>query len=174
MAKSPEPVVLELATLPREQVGPFLILGLPKDADKDLIEKHWADRVKLARRDQLKVPLEDVNWARDVLGDVERRLKADAGSLNADTADGCLAQLAERYGANGAKRGALWQPLDCEKALADYVPPAEVPDPNGIRAGLTAPEIPQEVPAAFVLLEQLCLAPCDPWNLVLPAQDSAS
>ena len=29
----PEPVVLELAPLPREQVGPFLLLGLDKDAD---------------------------------------------------------------------------------------------------------------------------------------------
>ena len=54
-------MVLELASLPREQVGPFLLLGLPKEADKDQIEKHWADRVRgpakphqaVARRHQL-------------------------------------------------------------------------------------------------------------------------
>ena len=28
-----EPVVLDLAPLPREQIGPFLLLGLDKDAD---------------------------------------------------------------------------------------------------------------------------------------------
>src|ERR671933_158280 len=69
MAKSPEPVVLELASLPREQVGPFLLLGLDKAADKKQMERHWADRVKWARKQQIKVPLEDINWARDVLGD---------------------------------------------------------------------------------------------------------
>jgi hypothetical protein len=174
MAKSSEPVVLELATLTREQVGPFLLLGLPKEADKELIEKNWADRVKMARRELLKVPLEDVNWARDALADVDRRLKADAGSLNSDTSDSWVAQLAERFGANVGKRSGLWQPLDSEKALADYVPPAEIPDANAIRAGLNTPEVPQDVPAVLGLLEQLAAAPCDPWNLVLSAQDSAS
>ena len=33
MARLHTPIVLELAPLPREQVGPFLILGLSKDAD---------------------------------------------------------------------------------------------------------------------------------------------
>ena len=32
-----------------------------------------------------KVPLEDINWAREILNDVERRIRADAASLNADT-----------------------------------------------------------------------------------------
>ena len=80
MAKSPEPVVLELAALPREQVGPFLLLGLDKTADKKQIERHWADRIKWARKQQVKVALEDVNWARDALGDLERRIRADVGS----------------------------------------------------------------------------------------------
>ena len=30
MAKSSEPVVLDLASVPREQMGPFLMLGLDK------------------------------------------------------------------------------------------------------------------------------------------------
>ena len=65
MAKNAEPVVLDLATLPRDQMGPFLILGLDKAADKEEMESHWADRVKWARKGLLKVPLEDVNWDRD-------------------------------------------------------------------------------------------------------------
>src|SRR3954471_5638584 len=103
MAKSLEPVVLDLASLAREQMGPFLMLGLDKTADKTTIEKHWADRVRWARRGHVKVALEDVNWARDVLGDVERRIKADAASINADTADGLLAQLSQRFGLQGGQ-----------------------------------------------------------------------
>src|SRR6476469_5579950 len=72
MARSQEPVVLELAALPREQMGPFLILGLDKNADKVTAERHWADRIKWARRQLIKVALEDINWARDVMNDTER------------------------------------------------------------------------------------------------------
>src|SRR3954453_4415685 len=128
MAKSPEPVVLELASLPREQVGPFLLLGLDKAADKRQMERHWADRVKWARKQQIKVPLEDINWARDVLGDPQRRGRADAASLNADLADGLLGELARRHGLRGGQATRMWHPLESEKSLADYEPPAEVPD----------------------------------------------
>ena len=88
MGGSPEPVVLELAMLPREQVGPFLLLGLDKAADKAEIDAHWANRLKWARKGQAKIALEDINWAREVLHDTERRIRADAASLNADTSDG--------------------------------------------------------------------------------------
>ena len=96
MAKN-EPVVLELASLPREQMGAFLILGLDKAASKKDVDEHWAERVKWARRSIIKVPLEDINWARDVLGDPDKRVKSDAASLNADSADGLVTGLAQRY-----------------------------------------------------------------------------
>src|SRR5438132_13782945 len=51
-----EPVVLELAPLPREKSGPFLLLGVEKDADKELIEASWARRVIGARKNQISVP----------------------------------------------------------------------------------------------------------------------
>ncbi len=174
MAKNPEPVVLDLATLPREQVGPFLILGLDKAAGKEEIEAHWADRVKWARRNLIKTPLEDVNWARDALSDKEKRVGFDAGSLNADTAEGVLGQLARRYGLKGGQAQRLWQPLDLEKPLADYVLPAEVPDPDAVRAALAAPDVPEDYPAAPALLERLVQQPLDPWALELPPQDHAS
>ena len=42
----------------------------------------------------------------------------------------------------------MWQPLDSEKPLADYRPPAEVPDAEARRARRsTVPEVPEEVPA---------------------------
>jgi hypothetical protein len=171
MAKSPEPVVLDLAALAREQMGPFLMLGLDKTADKTTIEKHWADRVKWARRSLVKVALEDVNWARDLLSDVERRIKYDASSLNADTSDGVITQLAERFGLEGGQATRQWQPLDSEKALADYVPSAEVPEIETVRGSLQVPALPEDVPAVPSLLERLAGQPLDPWALELPPAD---
>jgi len=171
MDRSPEPVVLELAMLPREQVGPFLLLGLDKAADKKAIDAHWAERLKWARKGTSKVPLEDINWAREVLSDRERRIRADAASLNADTTEEVLAQFAQRYGVEGGQASRLWQAQDSEKALADYQPPAEVPNANAVRAALTVPEVPEEVPAAPLLLERLAQQPLDPWAIDLRTAD---
>ncbi len=171
MAKSAEPVVLDLASLPREQTGPFLLLGLDKAADRKAVEAHWADRVKWARRNLVKVALEDINWARDVLNDLERRIRADAGSLNADTSEGLLAQLAQRFGLEGGQATRQWQPLDSEKALADYVPAAEVPAIESVRQGLNVPSLPEDVPAVYSLLERLAREPLDPWALDLSGDD---
>ncbi len=175
MGKAPEPVVLELATLPREQVGPFLLLGVDKSANKKEIEEHWAERIKWARRQQIKVPLEDVNWAREALTENDKRIRADASSLNSDTTDGILAQLAQRYGLDGAA-GRMWQPLDSEKPLADYVPAVDVPDVNALRDALVVPPVPQELPAVPTLLDRLIQQPLDPWapGLLQPAGPTSS
>lgn len=166
--KTSEPVVLELAALPREQMGPFLLLGLDKAASKTEIEEHWADRVKWARRSIIKVALEDINWARDALSDTERRLKADAGSINSDTADGTLSALARRYGLEGGQASRLWQPLDSEKSLADYSPVAEIPDAAQLRESIHVPDVPDDLPAAGELLRQLAGGKLDPWAIELP------
>ncbi|MBI1917922.1 MAG: hypothetical protein HYS12_24780 [Planctomycetes bacterium] len=105
MAKNLEPVLLELATLPREQMGPFLMLGLEKDASKDDIEAHWAERVKWARKGQFNVPLEDINWARELVTDTAKRPGADAASLNADTVDGSVARVTRRFGLTEGRAG---------------------------------------------------------------------
>jgi hypothetical protein len=165
MGQTPEPVVLELAMLPREQVGPFLLLGLDKAADKTAIDAHWADRLKWARKGHAKAALEDINWAREVLNDTERRIRADAASLNTDTRDNTLAQFAQRY---GAQDGRMWQAQDSEKALADYRPPAEVPDAETVRVALSVPDVPEEVPAVPLLLERLVQQPLDPWAISMP------
>ena len=158
----PLPVVLELAPLPREQVGPFLLLGVEKTASQEQIEANWAQRIIWARKGQIKVPLEDINWAREVLRDVERRPRADACSLNLDTTAGILRQLAQRSG--GAQPGP-GQVLDGEKALADYVPAVEVPDPDTERAAIAVPDVPQDMPVARKLLEDHVREPLDPWSL---------
>src|ERR1043166_5595157 len=93
----PLPVVLQLAPLPRTQVGPFLILGVDKDATRETIEAAWAEKVKQARRGLIKTPLEDNNWAREMLTSKDSRIRCDAVSLNVDTTDGTLKKLKERY-----------------------------------------------------------------------------
>ena len=170
MADPQEPVVLELAPLPREQIGPFLLLGLDKDADKEQIEANWARRLIWARKGQTRVALEDVNWAREVISDPDKRIRADSASFNPDTTDGLLRRWCARFGvgAIGGEVNVGWQPLDREKSLTDYAPPAEVPDANEVRAALSVPEVPPEVPAVPHLLEQLAREPIDPWAIVLP------
>ena len=88
-------------------MGPFVVLGVDKDADREQIEAAWAQRVIAARKNQVKVPLEDINWAREVVHDSERRTRAEVTSLNPDTADGTLRRLAERYGLADGGRSLL-------------------------------------------------------------------
>jgi hypothetical protein len=171
MAEEQAPVVLELAPLPREQIGPFLLLGLDKAAGPKEIEAHWAERVKWARKNQIPISLEDINWARQVINDLEKRVRADAASLNADTAEGLLRKLAERYGTT-SEGGPSWQPLDVEKPLDEYTPAAEIPDLNEARAAAHVPEVPREVHAVATLLEQLVQEPLDPWKLDFPPDTS--
>jgi len=172
MSEQPNPVVLELAPLPRDQMGPFLILGVDKDADKEQIEAAWAARVIAARKNQVRLPLEDINWAREVINDADRRVRADATSMNPDTSDGTLRQLAERYGVTGPTPAPRWRPWDAEKSLADYTPPIEVPRPEEVRGSLQVPEVPRELPAVAWLVEQFVKEPIDPWNLPLNSDAS--
>jgi hypothetical protein len=164
--KSQSPVVLELAPLPREQIGPFLLLGLDKLADKNQIEAHWAQRVIWARKNQSKVPLEDVNWARESLTDVEKRIRADAASLNVDTTAGTLRRLNDRY-AGKTPQAPGCAPLDVEKPLAGYTPPTEVPELNDVRSAIAVPEVPLEFPAVQKILDEFLAEPVDPWGLRL-------
>src|SRR5438067_2359534 len=48
------PVMLQLAPLPRTQIGPFLILGVDKDAPKDVVEAQWVQRLIWARKAQTR------------------------------------------------------------------------------------------------------------------------
>jgi hypothetical protein len=168
MADIPDPVVLDLASLPRDQVGPFLLLGLEKHATRADIDAHWADRLKWARKQLIKIPLEDINWARDQLKNGDHWVRADADSLNIEPSDSHLSALCRRFGVADGQPGRLWQPLDSEKALADYVPAVEVPDVEEMRTALTPPEVPEEIPAAVSLLQGLAQEPLDPWALELP------
>src|SRR5207249_3072414 len=106
------------------------LLGLEKDAGSELIEANWAQRVIWARKGQVNVALEDVNWARELVTDAEKRARTDAGSLNPDTIDGALRRLEERLGFDQLP---LWQPKDIEKPLTDYTPPGDVPGLDEVR-----------------------------------------
>jgi len=165
------PIILELAPLPREQIGPFLLLGVDKLANKEQIEANWAQRVIWARKGQSKVPLEDINWARECLNDLEKRVRADAASLNADTTAGVLRRLTERYaGKTSPSPGCV--PLDVEKPLAGYTPPTEIPDASELRSAIVIPEVPQEYPAIQKILDEFLAQPLDPWKLEIESDPS--
>lgn len=163
-----EPVILELAPLPRDQVGPFLLLGLDKNADAEAIEAHWAERLKLARRQLLAIPLEDINWAREILRDEERRWKADVASLNTELEDGLLARLAKRFSSPRPGTPPAWQPFGVEPDFSQYEPAVELHDMEAIRAAVSVPEVPEQFPAAIKLLEDFVKQPIDPWGIQLP------
>lgn len=156
------PVVLDLANLPRDQVGPFLILGVDKTADKEQVEAAWAQRVIWARKGVIKTPLEDVNWAREAMSDFDKRVRADAASLNLDTSDGVLRNLRERFSGKGENAG---RPLDDELDLADYSPDIPVPDLAEERRAIPLADVPRDMPAVKKLLDDLVQEAVDPWNL---------
>lgn len=162
------PIVLQLAPLPRAQVGPFLILGVDKDANREAIEAAWAEKIKQARRGQIKTPLEDINWAREMLTSKESRIRCDAIALNIDTTDGTLKKLKERY--QGKQQAEIrCKPIDTEKWLAEYTPATPVPTVEELRGLVQLPEIPREVPAVRVMLENFVREPLDPWQVQLDA-----
>jgi len=162
------PIVLQLAPLPRTQIGPFLILGVDKDATRETIEAAWAEKVKQARRGQIKTPLEDINWAREMLTSKESRLRCDAVALNIDTTDGTLRKLRERY--QGKQQVEVRaRPIDTEKWLADYTPAIAVPAVAALREMVRLPEVPRDVPAVRVILENFASEPLDPWQVDLDA-----
>jgi hypothetical protein len=152
--------------LSREQIGPFFLLGLDKDADASQIEAHWAQRVIWARNNEIPTQLGNVNWAREVLNDPGRRVSADVASFNSDTGAGELARMAEKYGLKDAGKPA-WHVWDREKPLANYIPPTPVPDTGAVRAGITLPEFPPDYPIVAALLRGLAQESLDPWRINL-------
>jgi hypothetical protein len=170
MDPNPEPPVVELAPLPREQLGPFLLLGLDKDAGPKQIEAHWARRLIRVRQHLVALSLEDVNWARGILQDPWQRTQADCASFNWDTGEALLKSLSQRFGIVAAGTGIVpkWEPLDTEKPLAGYSPWSNPPDLDQVRSTLEVPEIPAEVPAVRRFLEESARSLLDPWNLEIP------
>ena len=159
MSNASGPIMVELASLPRSQMGPFLILGVDKDADREVLEAGWAQRLIWARRNQIATLLEDINWARDTLNDPQRRLVAEAASLNVDTVLGTLKRLRqEQYGKAGCK------PIDVEKDLAGYHPDVAIPSVDEVRRTIVLPQLPGDIPAVPLLLAQMIGDPVDPWE----------
>jgi hypothetical protein len=169
MNDSRDPVTLELAPLAREKIGPFILLGLDKDAGPQEIEAHWAERVIRARKNQIAVPLTDVNWAREVLSDPDKRVRADAASLNTDITAGVLQDLAQRYHVGPGGPG--WKPLEMDRPPAKGGPSVDIPDPEEIRKTISIPEPPDDLPGVRWVLDQFLAEPIDPWSLQLPGSE---
>lgn len=155
---------MALSPLPREQAGPFLILGVPKEADDETIEAAWAQRVVWARQGKTAIPLEDIHWARAVLRDPDQRLAADAASLNPDTAGEELRRLTRLWHLDGRPD---WSPFDPEPVTAT----ADLPDPAAVSSTLPAPAVPVDLPGLARWLDEFARGPFDPWGVTLPPND---
>ena len=150
-----------LAPLPRERAGPFLILGVAKDADDETIDAAWAQGVLWARQGKTAIPLEDIHWARAVLRDPDQRLAADVESLNPDIAGEELRQLSRLWNVDGRPD---WTPLDPDPPAVA----ADVPDPAALRPTVSAPAVPVDLPGVARWLDEFARGPFDPWGLTLP------
>jgi hypothetical protein len=165
VSDSEQPLVLDLASLPREQMGPFLILGIDKDADNKEMEAHWAQRLIWARAKQIRIPLEDINWAKEMLQDRDRRVLADILSLNPDTLAGEMRQLLqlEKHGALEPEEPG-WTPVEPPLPELPEMPADRFPEMEMVRASLTIPDIPLELPAIDRMLREVASTPIDPWS----------
>ena len=159
-----QPVVLDLAALPREQIGPFLLLGVDKDASPDEIEAHWAQRLIWAKAGQIRNALEDVNWAKEMLLDRDRRVLADVVSMNPDTLAGELRQMLATHGPLEPEVPE-WTPVEAPIPAAPALAPGFLPEVQSIRASLAPPKIPLELAAIDRMLEKVVAAPLDPWEI---------
>src|SRR5947207_2698706 len=80
--------------------------------------------------------------------------------LNLDTSDGVLKRRRERY--QGKQQiTVVRRPLDIEKNLAAYQPPTPLPDLEEVRRLIPPPNIPREVPAVEVILEDFIRQPIE-------------
>lgn len=159
MSKTRDPGV-ELAALPRDLVGPFLLLGARKNADAEEIEARWAQCVLWARQGKTAVSLGDIHWARAVLRDIDRRLAADVNSLNTEVAGDELHRLAKSFHLDDGRPA--WTPLDPDPLP---VRPEDLPDAAGILAALPNPDFTIEFPAIDRWLTEFANAEIDPWSI---------
>lgn len=149
--------------IPRELAGPFIILGVDKDADDATIESHYHSQLTSIERGECNWSPDDLEWARCQLSEAKSRLSADLESLNADLASGEIHRLARLYRLDGSPPG--WEPIDPE-------PPAPLPniediDPVTLAANVAMPEFGVEIPAIDTWLQQFAAAVTDPWTMEL-------
>ncbi|MBX7104629.1 MAG: hypothetical protein K1X57_11145 [Gemmataceae bacterium] len=139
--------------------GPFLILGVDKDADAATLAERCADRVESSRRGELRWTENELLAALEQLHTPSRRLVADAESYNPDIASGEVRRLARLFRVDGTPPG--WEPMDPE-------PPAESADTTidaaSLAASLPAPDVPLELPSVETWLEKYAAAGNDPWT----------
>src|SRR5262249_27763234 len=113
----------------------------------------------------ISIPLEDINWARDALKDADKRIRADAASLNLATTDGALQALRKRFQGKDPDSGSC-KPSHVEKSLASYGPRTPWLEVDQVWQTLTLPVIPREVPAVTLMLQEAVQPDLDPWTSI--------
>lgn len=147
----------------RELAGPFIVLGVDKDADEAAINNHFHLQCLAAARGELQWTQGDLEWARQLLHDSKRRLVADLDSVNADLASGEVNRLSRVYHLDRSTPG--WEPLDPEPPMA--LPDTADFDPQAMVDGIAKTDIPVELPVIDAWLQKFAGAVTDPWTMEL-------
>ena len=178
MAKSLDPVVLELATLSREQIGPFMLLGLDKSADKEQIDKHWADRVKLGAQAAHQGPAAKTSTGRTRSSRTSTGASAPTRPASTPTRRTASSRkLCDRYGVgNGSPGRGCGSRLTTRSRWPTICPRRRCPtaDDGPRRHHWSSRRCREELPAVAVLLERLAQLPLDPWAFELRSNDAAA
>jgi hypothetical protein len=147
----------------RERAGPFLILGIDKDADAATIAAQFERQRHAVQAGLCHWTLDDLDWARNELQDAKQRLAADLNSLDVDLASGEIHRLARLYSLADGRPG--WEPLDPEPKV-ELMPPAAV-SVERLVADVPQPDVPLEIPAINRWLDQFAHQVADPWTTEL-------
>jgi len=147
----------------RDRAGPFVVLGVDKDADATTLETHFERQRQAIQEGEALWTLEDLEWAHNELQDPKRRLTADINSLDVDLAFGEIHRLARLYCLSDDLPG--WEPLDPE-------PTPEILATDSINieqlvADTPQPDVPLEIPAINRWLDQFAQQVADPWTIEL-------
>jgi len=99
-----------------------------------------------------------------MLNDPDRRIRADAASLNLDTSDGTLRRFGQRHGGKNNEAPGC-RPMDLEPLVLTELPLQAVPDVADVRREIVPGSVPEIPPAVAVLLDEFLAEPPDPWDL---------
>lgn len=144
----------------RDDYGPFLLLGVDKDADAATVQSHCVERMRWLDEGAGRFQRADLEWAQGELADAEARLAADLNHLNPDLASGAVGRLTRLYHLDGTPPG--WEPLDPEPTPA--LPGGGIIDATFAAATLPPPAAPLDFPSLDRWAANLLHVGGDPWS----------
>jgi hypothetical protein len=162
MATSPDPVVLDLAPLPKEKMGPFIILGVAKEATPKEIESAFQERLLGIQAGDFPLGEEDIHWAKERLSDPEDRLNADVVSMNAEILNSPIRRMNKSDSENS------WSSRDATTRFNVTIEEDLQLAIDAITKDLVVPDLEFDVSKLGRLIKESENPSWDPWNPETP------